>query len=136
MTHRSDGVASMTDSNAEDKLESLKLGRPDAEFPSGNFPTLFTDGILSGSQTKEVVKLYLGRNDSNVFGRGGAVINPIAQVVMPISSFIAAVVLMERMIDNMIDSKVISKEFVDKVKNRTKITSSTESDGGGNEQQN
>src|SRR5262245_31968110 len=73
---------------AQPEVTGDAAGRPISEFPSGQFPVVFADGVLSHASASGQAKFYLFRIDPNMYGRGGAIFNPIAQVVMPTMGFL------------------------------------------------
>jgi hypothetical protein len=91
-------------------------GRPDSEFPTANFPTVFADGVLSLAPGPGIVKYYLYRVDPNMFGRGGMAANPSLQVVMPLSGFVEMAVFFEKQISDLISQGQISREAVDQLR--------------------
>ncbi len=91
-------------------------GRPAEEFISGTFPTIYADGVSSISATPPLMKMFLFRTDPNVFGRGGAVVNPFVQLVMPVEGFIHTVAFFSWQIEKFIEDKVITQEQFDQAK--------------------
>jgi hypothetical protein len=87
--------------------------RPPEEFPPATFPTVFCDGVASYAIGPGFVKFYLYRVDANMFGRGGAVANPFAQVVMSTFGFAQAFVLFERALDDLEKNGQITREQID-----------------------
>lgn len=90
-------------------------GRPAGDFPAATFPTVFADGVASYAHGPGFVKFYLYRIDPNMYGRGGAISNPFAQVVMPVVGFAQAVVLFKRALSDLIRAGQISQSDVDKM---------------------
>ncbi|MGO9399745.1 MAG: hypothetical protein ACLP19_18160 [Xanthobacteraceae bacterium] len=87
-----------------------RLNRPPEEFPPNTFPTVFADGVASYAKGAGFVKFYLYRIDPNMFGRGGSVANPFAQVVMGTYGFAQAFVLFERAMEELIKEGQITDE--------------------------
>src|SRR5258708_400927 len=90
-----------------------KQGRPPEEFPASIFPTVFSDGVISFVPAVPVVKFYFARVDPNMFGRGGSVLNPFAQVIMPTLAFVDMVAFFQSQIRRMVRDKIITQAQVD-----------------------
>jgi hypothetical protein len=90
-----------------------KKGRAASEFPGPSFPNAFADGVASYAIGSGFVKFYLYRTDPNSFGRGGAVTNPFAQIVMPTQGFAAAVVLFQRALRELMKANVLTQADLD-----------------------
>jgi hypothetical protein len=98
---------------SEQEPVDFKRGRPPEEFPASTFPTVFSDGVISFVPTVPIVKFYLGRIDPNMFGRGGAVMNPFAQVIMPTLAFVDTAAFLQQQVRRMVREKMITQEQVD-----------------------
>lgn len=85
-------------------------GRPLEEFPAGNVPVAFADGVSSFVNAGGVAKFYFYRIDPNLWGRGGAVYNPVVQVVMPSEAFPLTAAFLVAQVKRMIASKQITQE--------------------------
>jgi hypothetical protein len=105
----------MSDLPNDDPL-ALRMGRPDAEFPQHTFPTVFADGVVSFIPAPPLVKFFLHRFDPNMFGRGGSVVNPFAQVVMPINGFLHATMFFQSQLDNMVKNNFITREQLEEAR--------------------
>ncbi|NUJ81428.1 hypothetical protein HUN39_15625 [Methylocystis sp. FS] len=103
----------MADKLDTESASDPRQGRPPEEFPSSTFPAVFVDLIWSATHSAEVVKLYLGRVDPNIYGRGGAVPTPILQIVMPITGFVASAAFLQQKLQVMIEQGVITQQQVD-----------------------
>lgn len=88
-------------------------GRPNTEFPPSTMPTAYAEGASSYIRGEGVVKFYLYRTDSNMFGRGGYVSNPFVQVVMPNEGFVRTVALFQRAVNSLIQSGHITQAQID-----------------------
>jgi hypothetical protein len=86
------------------------------DFPPWNFPTVFADGVSSISQSSGNVKFYLARIEPNLHGTGTSQVTPFAQVVMSATSFAHTVVFFEQQLKIMIEQRVISEEFMTKLR--------------------
>jgi hypothetical protein len=107
-----DGASMAEPKNAPD----LTMGRPATEFPGSTFPTAFADGVLSFVPSPQLVKFYLYRLDPNMFGRGGSVPNPFAQVIMPMAGFLQSTVFLQQQIERMIAHGTITQKQLDDAK--------------------
>jgi hypothetical protein len=87
-----------------------KRGRPPDEFPGTNVPVAYTDGVSSFVNVGGITKFYFYRIDPNIWGRGGAVFNPVAQVVMPTHSFVATAAFFYGQARRMIGSNEITQQ--------------------------
>lgn len=96
------------------KLGAHLQGRPAEEFPPATFPTVFADGVASYARGPGFVKFYLYRVDPNMFGRGGSVSTPFAQVVMSSLGFGQATALFERALKEVIKAGELTEEQVEK----------------------
>jgi hypothetical protein len=90
-------------------------GRPLSEFPDQRFPTAFADGVSSIATGAGNMKFCLYRVDPNLFGRGGAVLNPFLQVVMPTFGFVQTAVFFSRQLKVLVDQKVVTQEQIDQM---------------------
>jgi len=59
------------------------------------------------------VKFYLHRLDPNMFGRGGSVVNPIAQIVMPTVDFVDMVAFFQQQLRRMIREEYVTQAQID-----------------------
>lgn len=96
-------------------LNSNLGGRPASEFPGSTFPSAFADGIASYARGEGVMKLYFYRTDPNMFGRGGYVYNPFAQIIMPNEGFVRAVVLLQRALNSLIQAGQVTQEEINQI---------------------
>lgn len=64
------------------------LEGPTDQFPSQDFPVIFTDGPWSLVNSSHVVKMYFARLDPSFSGDGKNRASPAMQLVMPIDSFV------------------------------------------------
>jgi hypothetical protein len=83
------------------------------DFPASGMPTVYADGVTTIQPTPEVIKFYLARIDPNLKADGRALTQPFAQVVMPMSGFLQTVAFFGKMVQNLIDQRVVTKEQVD-----------------------
>lgn len=74
------------------------IGAKDEDFPSYDFPVIFSDSVASASAGKEVVKFFLTRADPHPYGEGGASNIPILEIVMPTSGFCQSTEFMVRVV--------------------------------------
>ena len=87
---------------------------PSAEFPPPNFPTVYADGVMNVAHGSQVVKFYLSRFDPSFNVSNSASQNtPIAQVIMPLYSFIDTAVFFEQALNAMVAEGLITQEYVD-----------------------
>jgi hypothetical protein len=84
------------------EIDDPKRGRPDAEFPSFNFPSVFADGVLSHVNSLGMSKFYLYRTDPNMFGRGGAITTPTVQINMPTHGLVQSVAFLHQRVQFLI----------------------------------
>jgi hypothetical protein len=99
-----------------EKIEqTARMGRPQNEFPDARFPTVYADGVASLTPAPGLVRFFLSRADPNMLGRGGAVTNPIVQVVMQHYGFVQMVLFFQRQLKAMVEQKAIPKELVDQI---------------------
>jgi hypothetical protein len=109
--HGEDQVTALPETELE--LGANLANRPATEFPPGTFATAFADGVSAYVRGPGVVKFFLYRVDPNMFGRGGSVSNPFAQIVMPNEAFVRMVTLFNRAVKAMIKSGEITQERID-----------------------
>jgi hypothetical protein len=99
--------------SAKPEVTGDTAGRPISEFPSGQFPVVFADGVLSHVSAAGQTKFYLFRIDPNMYGRGGAIFNPIAQVVMPTLGFLSTAAFLYKRALAMVKSGEVTQEQFD-----------------------
>jgi hypothetical protein len=86
-------------------------------YDTRNIPALFADGAQSIANSREVVKVYFGRLDSDPTIVGPPTVVPFLQIVMPVSGFVDTALFFERRLKVMIDEGTISAESVDALRN-------------------
>jgi hypothetical protein len=82
------------------------------EFPPPSLPTIFADGVLNLAHTSESVKFYLFRHDPGYREANISRINPYAQVVMPMDSFVNTVVFFDKVLANLVAQNRVLQEVV------------------------
>lgn len=97
-------------------VAGYRNGRPATEFPGASFPVVFADSASSFTPTTQVVKVYFSRIDPNMHGLGGVEINPILQMIMPTSGFVAMAVFFEQQLDRMVGQGLVTRAQVNEAK--------------------
>ena len=78
--------------------------------PNGNIPTLYSDGVSSAQIGREVVRFYISRFDPNLSGSSPAQNEPVAQIIMSASAFVQAVAFLNKMVDGMVSTGIVTSE--------------------------
>jgi hypothetical protein len=92
------------------ELPDSKQGRPPDEFPGVDVPVAFADGVSSYVGGGGISKFYFYRIDPNIWGYGGAVFNPVSQVVMPTNGFVTTAAFFYAQARRMIANNEITQQ--------------------------
>jgi len=82
----------------------------DAPVHPATIPLLYADNILNVFNNKDIVKFYLTRFNPSAQGMVQEANSPVAQVVMPMRSFIEMAAFFHVTTKNMIERGVFSQE--------------------------
>jgi len=82
----------------------------DAPVHPSTIPLLYADGVLNLFNNKDVVKFYLTRSSPSVQSMVQEASSAIAQIVMPMRSFIETVAFFQVSAREMIERGVFSQE--------------------------
>jgi hypothetical protein len=93
---------------------SQLAGRPLNEFPT--VPIVFADAALSHVSAGGITKFFLSRVDPNAYGRGGAIVNPALQIVMPTIGFLQMAAFFEQRIQALLKSGEVTQQQVDEAR--------------------
>lgn len=88
---------------------------PDQEpppFPDATLPALYADFVFNAQAGPFMVKWYLGRADPTLDNSPGAKFQPVAQVVMPIASFVNTAVFFDAVLEDMVRDGFVSAKQV------------------------
>jgi hypothetical protein len=95
--------------------EPAPLAAAPSDYPSPLLPVAFVDGVSSVNWTHGVVKVYLTRLDPHVRAQGPGKEQIAAQVVMPLRSFVATALLLQRAVASMLSDGTISQDVLDEI---------------------
>ena len=102
------------------------LLRPDGKFPPASLPTVFADGLLNVSNSHSEVRFYLMRADPALNGDAEFKAQPIAQIVMPLQSFMHTTIFFEHQLDVMIAQGLIDVAAVDEARAQAAVGQQSE----------
>jgi hypothetical protein len=83
---------------------------PEPTFPSPSLPTIFADGVSNFFHSPEVGKFYFSRIDPELEGGPEIQQQIVAQVVMPMTSFVNTAAFFMKAVDRLIAQGAVSRE--------------------------
>lgn len=96
--------------NTEPQTTSIPV---QGDFPPATLPTLYVDGISSIAPSPFVVKFYLARIEPHLRAENKSLIQPFAQMVMPMDGFLQTAMFFENVVKNLLAQGTISQQQVD-----------------------
>lgn len=97
-----------------DPAEALVPPRED--FPAAALPMIFSDGVLNLSRAPGLVRFYLMRTDPELHGKATYLLQPVAQVAMPMVSFVQTYVFFELEMQKMVKDGLVSQSLIDQAR--------------------
>ncbi len=85
-------------------------------------PVIFTDGVMNVAPTRETARLYLARSNPPIEDSGAGTTMVAAQVVMPMTAFIATALFFQECLSDFIDNGLIHKDTVNEIKRKMEGT--------------
>jgi hypothetical protein len=85
-------------------------------YPPADIPTIFIDGVMNLANSRYVVKCYLARFDPSIDAKSPYEAHVIAQLIMPIPSFIDTYAFFESGVRRMIKDGVASSDDVERAR--------------------
>jgi hypothetical protein len=88
-----------------------------AEFPPPTIPTVYVDGVRNLAHTLYTAKFYLYRDDPILdANRADHLSQPVAQVVMPMPSFVAMALFFSDALDRLVREGRVNQSDIDAFK--------------------
>lgn len=84
-------------------------------FAPAGTPTIYADQVVNVANNPSVTKFYLSRNDPSLSADGEQA-RIVAQIVMPMPSFLNTYVFFELIVQGMLDQKLITPEYLDQIR--------------------
>lgn len=85
---------------------------------SSTVPTFFADGVMNFAPSGEVVKSYFYRLDPDLNNSSEYHIQPIFQIVMPITAILITYLFLENSINNLIKNETITQDKLKELKKK------------------
>lgn len=89
-----------------------------ALYPAPEFTALFADNVSSCAIGSEMVKFYLNRIYPPFFGNGPNRGHVVAQLTMPTTGFVSAVLFLETQLKRLVAANIVSAEYVEDMRRR------------------
>ena len=93
--------------------ESNQILGPKDTFPPSELPTVFADGMINLARTGGVVRFYLMRTDPSMTESTNYQAQPVAQVIMPLVSFVQTAMFIEHQLNRLVEIGAIDQAMVD-----------------------
>lgn len=97
----------------DDKSADQSVRAKEPVFPPADIPTYFSDGFLNLARSPEVVKFYIARIDPSLNSTEESITQAVAQVVMPMSSFVEMCAFFEQALEGYIKEGVVKQAALD-----------------------
>jgi hypothetical protein len=110
----------MSETTSNEAETQPSLGQPEllhaTGFPPPGLPTVFADAVANLAPLSNTARFYLLRSDPDIGGLNKYHNVPVAQVVMPIEGFAAAVIFLNRALEGLVERGLIPRDRVDSIK--------------------
>jgi hypothetical protein len=86
------------------------------DYPPWFLPTIYADGIANLAPSNQVVKFYLYRTDPHVMAKPEQQNQLVAQIILPIPSFVFTAVFFEKALKQFVAQGNVPQSLVDTVR--------------------
>ena len=83
------------------------------DFPPPDFPNLYADGVSSFAPAPQTVKFILSRVEPHLQAQDRSLVQPFAQVVMPMGGFLQTVAFFQSAVTNMMAQGIVTQQMWD-----------------------
>jgi hypothetical protein len=78
-------------------------------YPNSDVPTIYADGVLNVAPSAQIVKFYLHRISASFSGSNDFQVQPIAEIAMPLGSFLQVAAFFQKNVDDMLSANLIKQ---------------------------
>jgi hypothetical protein len=94
------------------KMAETTQAPVDPSFPNEHLPVIYADFVFNAQPQGQVMKMYLGRTEPSLNNSSETLSQPVAQVVMPLASFLNTAIFFEQVLKWLVSDGYLSEDEV------------------------